>query len=128
MDLDLEHSAALGNELTSNTTLTEIRNPDVEKQTIAVAVLISVSCVVVVGIAVAAMRCASGQWSVVMDSAQGTFCTPSGFTDDFRIEHDGSVNGDGTSSGGAKSRGSGIVSIVGCCLLSAMVVLWTVLV
>jgi hypothetical protein len=55
MDLDLGHSAALGNELTSNTTLTEIRNPDVEKQTIAVAVLISVSCVVVVGIAVAAM-------------------------------------------------------------------------
>lgn len=36
-----------------------------------------------------------------MDCAAGTRCVPSGLTDDFRIEHDGSVNGDGgTGDGG----------------------------
>lgn len=40
-------------------------------------------------------RCASGQWSRVMDLAQGTVCTPGGLTEEIRIEHDGSVNGEG---------------------------------
>lgn len=48
MDRELGHIATLVNEVTSNTTLTEICNPDVEHQTIAVAVLLSVSCVVAV--------------------------------------------------------------------------------
>ncbi|KFH41927.1 hypothetical protein ACRE_073710 [Hapsidospora chrysogenum ATCC 11550] len=46
-------------------------------------------------------RCASGRWSVVMDLAEGTICTPQGLVDDITVEHDGSVNGgDGGSSGG----------------------------
>ncbi|KAM5355964.1 hypothetical protein ACJ41O_002610 [Fusarium nematophilum] len=42
-------------------------------------------------------RCAAGQWSVEMAMADGTRCEPAGYTDDynFRIEHDGSVNGQG---------------------------------
>ncbi|PNY25396.1 Uncharacterized protein TCAP_04667 [Tolypocladium capitatum] len=45
-------------------------------------------------------RCASGRWSVITACAAGTRCTPSGLTNDFRVEHDGSVNGGGGGSGG----------------------------
>ena len=38
-------------------------------------------------------RCASGVWSVEMDLAEGTKCTPEGLTEEFSIEHDGTVNG-----------------------------------
>ncbi|KAI1394161.1 uncharacterized protein F4822DRAFT_39087 [Hypoxylon trugodes] len=31
-------------------------------------------------------RCASGQWSSVMDCAAGTMCTPSGLTYDFAVQ------------------------------------------
>ena len=53
-------------------------------------------------------RCASGRWSVVMDLAEGTVCTPQGLVDDVTIEHDGSVNGNGggNSGGGDRWRGS----------------------
>ncbi|KAI9171526.1 hypothetical protein HJFPF1_01012 [Paramyrothecium foliicola] len=38
-------------------------------------------------------RCAAGQWSKVMDSAEGTICSPAGMTENLNIEHDGSVDG-----------------------------------
>ncbi|KAF4981135.1 hypothetical protein FZEAL_3005 [Fusarium zealandicum] len=61
-------------------------------------------------------RCASGQWSVEMSMADGTRCSPGGFTDDFnfRIEHDGSVNGQGDGQGddrGNDGDGNGCVSV-----------------
>lgn len=49
-------------------------------------------------------RCASGRWSVVMDCAKGTICTPAGLTDNFRVQHDGS-GGATTTSGGSGSGG-----------------------
>ncbi|OAA81764.1 hypothetical protein LEL_01309 [Akanthomyces lecanii RCEF 1005] len=42
-------------------------------------------------------RCAAGRWSVTMPCAKGTTCYPAGLTHDFRIQHDGSVNGGGES-------------------------------
>ncbi|KAH8886922.1 hypothetical protein GQ53DRAFT_329455 [Thozetella sp. PMI_491] len=33
-------------------------------------------------------RCAAGQWSVVMQCAAGTHCTPSGLTNDFTVQAD----------------------------------------
>ncbi|KAI0136447.1 hypothetical protein BJ170DRAFT_12716 [Xylariales sp. AK1849] len=42
-------------------------------------------------------RCAAGQWSVVMQCATGTECTPSGLTYDFAVE---SSNGGGASTSG----------------------------
>lgn len=42
-------------------------------------------------------RCAAGRWSVTMPCAKGTTCYPAGLTHDFRIQHDGSVNGGGGS-------------------------------
>lgn len=68
-------------------------------------------------------RCASGQWSVVMDCALGTICEPSGVTMEFRIEHDGSVNGEGGGSGGGTGgfsrspRGSISVGAALCALI-----------
>ncbi|KAG6005404.1 hypothetical protein E4U21_000184 [Claviceps maximensis] len=41
-------------------------------------------------------RCASGQWSVVMNCAAGTACSPVGLSVEFRIQHDGSVDGSGS--------------------------------
>ena len=35
-----------------------------------------------------------------MECAEGTRCVPSGLTEDFRIEHDGSVNGESGTGGG----------------------------
>ncbi|KAH7171079.1 hypothetical protein EDB81DRAFT_777586 [Dactylonectria macrodidyma] len=43
-------------------------------------------------------RCASGEWSEEIQCAEGTRCTPSGHTDNFTIEHDGSASETGTSS------------------------------
>lgn len=40
-------------------------------------------------------RCAAGRWSVTMACAKGTTCYPAGLTHDFKIQHDGSVNGNG---------------------------------
>lgn len=59
-----------------------------------------------------------------MDCAEGTVCTPSGLTDDFRVEHDGSVNGGGNGAGdGGLSRGPrGSVSLYS---LVAVFALWT---
>ncbi|KAF7550258.1 hypothetical protein G7046_g8070 [Stylonectria norvegica] len=55
-------------------------------------------------------RCASGRWSVEMQCAAGTKCTPSGHTDDFRIENDGSAHGEGTSGGSASMGPKGSMS------------------
>jgi hypothetical protein len=43
-------------------------------------------------------RCASGQWSAVMNCAAGTMCTPTGLTVEFRVQHDGTVDGSGVRS------------------------------
>ena len=52
-------------------------------------------------------RCASGVWSVEMQMSAGTRCSPSGFTEDFRIEHDGTVNGEGGTGDGGGGGGAG---------------------
>lgn len=50
-------------------------------------------------------RCASGQWSVIMNCAAGTICSPAGLTIEFRIQHDGTVDGSGgRNTGGAVGR------------------------
>ncbi|KAI2633638.1 hypothetical protein GGS26DRAFT_54785 [Hypomontagnella submonticulosa] len=54
-------------------------------------------------------RCASGQWSVVMDCAAGTMCTPSGLTYDFAVQFaNGAAGGAATS---ASSAGPGTGSV-----------------
>ncbi|KAF4458345.1 hypothetical protein FALBO_14918 [Fusarium albosuccineum] len=54
-------------------------------------------------------RCAGGQWSVEMRMAEGTKCTPAGYTDDynFQIEHDGTVNGQGSDDQNSQGNGGG---------------------
>lgn len=51
-------------------------------------------------------RCASNRWSVIMDCAAGTICTPAGLTNDFRVQHDGSANGGTATSGGNPGPGT----------------------
>lgn len=48
-------------------------------------------------------RCASGQWSVVMDLAEGTACAPAGLSDEFHVDHAG--GGGRSTSSAAPSRG-----------------------
>ncbi|KAI2776045.1 hypothetical protein F4815DRAFT_485718 [Daldinia loculata] len=48
-------------------------------------------------------RCAAGQWSVVMDCAAGTICTPAGLTNDFFVQFANGAAGPSTSDG---TRGS----------------------
>ena len=64
-----------------------------------------------------------------MDCAMGTVCTPSGLTDDFRIEHDGSVNGrgGGGTSGGTQGVSRGPRGSVNLLLLSSLGVAWTII-
>ncbi|KAF3009220.1 hypothetical protein E8E14_008173 [Neopestalotiopsis sp. 37M] len=50
-------------------------------------------------------RCAAGQWSVVIQCAENTQCTPSGLSYDFAVEYKGAGNGASTS-GASVSRGS----------------------
>ncbi|KAI1660024.1 hypothetical protein F4813DRAFT_350710 [Daldinia decipiens] len=42
-------------------------------------------------------RCAAGQWSVVMDCAAGTICTPAGLTNDFFVQFANGAAGPSTS-------------------------------
>ncbi|KAI1761377.1 hypothetical protein GGR53DRAFT_29015 [Hypoxylon sp. FL1150] len=43
-------------------------------------------------------RCAAGQWSVVVDCAEGTICSPSGLTYDFAVQFaNGAAGGPGPS-------------------------------
>lgn len=58
-----------------------------------------------------------------MDCAEGTICTPSGLTDDFHVEHDGSVNG-GSSGGGGGGSSRGPRDYVSVYLLAIVVALW----
>ncbi|KAI1381676.1 hypothetical protein F4677DRAFT_439493 [Hypoxylon crocopeplum] len=51
-------------------------------------------------------RCASGQWSVVMDCAAGTICTPSGLTYDFFVQFANGAAGGPTTSGSAPRPGA----------------------
>ncbi|KAL9945492.1 hypothetical protein D7B24_003268 [Verticillium nonalfalfae] len=48
-------------------------------------------------------RCASGQWSVVMDLAEGTACAPAGLSDEFHVDHEG--RGGRSTSSAAPSKG-----------------------
>ncbi|KAH7329063.1 hypothetical protein B0I35DRAFT_456504 [Stachybotrys elegans] len=66
-------------------------------------------------------RCASGRWSVVVDCAEGTVCAPAGLTNDFSIEHDGSVHGSSNSGSGGLGRG---MSSAAYAMLCCAVVLW----
>jgi hypothetical protein len=66
-------------------------------------------------------RCASGVWSLEMAMAQGTRCSPAGFTDDFHIEHDGSSNGNGGNGASqALKSGAGHASMVALCMVAAL--------
>ncbi|KAG9249535.1 uncharacterized protein F5Z01DRAFT_678594 [Emericellopsis atlantica] len=73
-------------------------------------------------------RCASGQWSVVMDLAEGTKCSPDGLSDEMSIEHDGSVNGQGgqdTNAGTPQSSGARCKGAIGLALaVLGMVAAW----
>ncbi|OTA69365.1 hypothetical protein K449DRAFT_384296 [Hypoxylon sp. EC38] len=53
-------------------------------------------------------RCASGQWSAVMDCAAGTICTPSGLTNDFFVSFaNGAAGGSApATSGGTRRHGT----------------------
>ncbi|OTA93524.1 hypothetical protein M434DRAFT_30920 [Hypoxylon sp. CO27-5] len=53
-------------------------------------------------------RCASGQWSAVMDCAAGTICTPSGLTNDFFVSFaNGAAGGSApATSGGMRRHGT----------------------
>ncbi|KAI1098215.1 hypothetical protein F4804DRAFT_133249 [Jackrogersella minutella] len=51
-------------------------------------------------------RCASGQWSVVMDCAVGTMCTPSGLTYDFAVQFANGAAGGPATSGGTPGPGA----------------------
>lgn len=69
-------------------------------------------------------RCASGRWSVVMDLAEGTACTPLGVVDDIDVEHDGDADSGGSGgSGGPKGgSGGGLRRTVGACVCLAVLV------
>lgn len=70
-------------------------------------------------------RCASGVWSVEMQMSAGTRCAPSGLTDDFRIEHDGTVDGaGGTGDGGGGGVGVGPQGSVSRALVVVLGVVW----
>ncbi|KAI0136096.1 hypothetical protein F4776DRAFT_121660 [Hypoxylon sp. NC0597] len=50
-------------------------------------------------------RCASGQWSAVMDCAAGTICTPSGLTNDFFVSFaNGAAGGPAPATSGSTRR------------------------
>lgn len=71
-------------------------------------------------------RCASGQWSAVMNCAAGTICTPSGLTVEFRVQHDGTVDGSGGRSA-ASALGQPLLSHVVGWGLAGGVTLWAML-
>lgn len=60
-----------------------------------------------------------------MACAAGTRCTPSGLTSDFRVEHDGGVNGAG-GSGGSGGLSLGPRWFVSVPLLVVVAPLWRV--
>ncbi|KAI1142955.1 hypothetical protein F5Y05DRAFT_408411 [Hypoxylon sp. FL0543] len=71
-------------------------------------------------------RCASGQWSVVVDCAAGTICTPSGLTYDFFVSFANGAAGpapatsDGISVRGAKSAHRKLLAaLVGVYIIAA---------
>lgn len=75
-------------------------------------------------------RCAAGQWSIVVDTAKGTKCTPEGIVDDISTEHsdsdddddDGNGNGSGTSgaSRAIEGRGRWLLSAASCGIVVAV--------
>lgn len=67
-------------------------------------------------------RCAAGQWSVVMQCAENTQCTPSGLSYDFAVEYKGGGNGAATS---GISSGTSSLAITGL-LLATLVVFFMV--
>jgi hypothetical protein len=69
-------------------------------------------------------RCASGIWSVEMRMAAGTRCVPAGFTDKFRVEHDGTVNGESRTGGGGGGVGNGPRRSVSSAVVIALGVMW----
>ncbi|KAF7545143.1 hypothetical protein G7Z17_g9405 [Cylindrodendrum hubeiense] len=69
-------------------------------------------------------RCASGEWSKEIQCAEGTRCTPSGYTDNLTVEYDGSVNGTETSGSSTGTRASVgktmILAMFGLCVFLAV--------
>ena len=53
-------------------------------------------------------RCASGQWSAVINCAAGTICTPSGQTMEFRVDYDGTVGAPARSIASRMIRGEAL--------------------
>ncbi|CAJ2501567.1 Uu.00g044200.m01.CDS01 [Anthostomella pinea] len=62
-------------------------------------------------------RCAAGQWSVVMDCAQGTVCAPSGLSYDFHVEFD---NSGSSTSGTTGTAGGGTGRLISWWLVAAL--------
>lgn len=71
-------------------------------------------------------RCAAGRWSEVVNCAKGTVCAPAGLTNDFRVQHDGSVDGSGRAggSGGSGGLSTGPRGSTSVPLLGVVVLLW----
>ncbi len=64
-------------------------------------------------------RCASGQWSVVMQCAAGTHCVPSGLTYDFRVQAD-SQGSTSTAQASSKFSNSSLIMALVAFLFSAV--------
>jgi hypothetical protein len=65
-------------------------------------------------------RCASGQWSVVMNCAAGTICQPAGLTYDFHVVATGASGNTGSSSSSisaSKSRRTVLLWVIVATLL-----------
>ncbi|UNI21131.1 hypothetical protein JDV02_007147 [Purpureocillium takamizusanense] len=70
-------------------------------------------------------RCAAGRWSEVVNCAKGTVCAPAGLTDDFHVQHDGSVDGGGgRKTGGSGGQSKGPKGSTSLPLLGVVLLLW----
>ena len=73
-------------------------------------------------------RCASGQWSVAVDCAQGTVCSPAGLTDALQVQFDPSYSGGGGGGSGESAASNGMSrgprGRIGAGLLVGVVALW----
>ncbi|KAH7197326.1 uncharacterized protein B0J16DRAFT_327936 [Fusarium flagelliforme] len=74
-------------------------------------------------------RCAQGHWSIKMNMAEGTKCTPAGYTDDFnfRIEREGDNDDDENRSDESRSNSASGVKLDSVVMLVVVSLLWVVL-
>ncbi|KAK7420464.1 hypothetical protein QQZ08_010380 [Neonectria magnoliae] len=72
-------------------------------------------------------RCAGGLWSEEIQCAEGTTCTPSGHTTEFRVEYEGNGDGDGNGTSGSNGSSIGPKGTLSKATALATLGLWTVL-